>query len=55
MTRGEAIERLDELASRLEADVRLCQTRDQHLRCAQRLAEVRALRADLAPAVAPRA
>ena len=47
MLRSEVDARLAELASRLESDVRLAQTRDQHIRMSQRLAEVRALRTDL--------
>jgi hypothetical protein len=47
MLRSEVDARLAELAGRLEADLRLSQTRDQHVRMSQRLAEVNALRADL--------
>jgi hypothetical protein len=55
MLRSEVDARLAELASRLEADVRLAQSRDQHVRMAQRLAEVNALRADLTRADQPAA
>lgn len=53
MLRSEVDARLAELASRLEADVRLAQTRDQHVRMSQRLAEVNALRADLVRSESP--
>ena len=50
MTRDEAAEALRAIAEDLEADVRLCQTRDQHVRMSRRLADVRALLAGLAAA-----
>lgn len=48
ITPDQARERLGHLAESLERDIALAQTRDQHLRLAQRLADVRALVADLA-------
>lgn len=47
MTREETAERLRSLAERLEAEVRLSQTRDQHVRAAGNLAELRSIEADL--------
>jgi len=47
MTRTEAVEDLEALAGRLESDLRLARTRDEHVRVAQRLAEVRDLAARL--------
>ncbi len=45
--RSETVEELETIAVNLERDISLAQTRDQHLRMSQRLAEVRALIARL--------
>jgi hypothetical protein len=43
MSKSDAVLELERIATDLENDVALCQTREQHLRMAQRLADVRAL------------
>lgn len=50
MTREEAALRLAALEGMLAADVELAQTRDQHVRAARNLAELRSIQADLVAA-----
>jgi hypothetical protein len=50
VTRHDAAARLEAIARDLERDIELAQTRDQHVRLCGRLADVRALAAELSAA-----